>query len=337
MAPTHPVTPSRYGATVRAAVLRAYGPPEAVEVAVVDDPSHGAGELLVRVHATTVNRTDCAYRTATPAVIRLFAGLRRPRRPVLGSELAGVVEEVGSGVTSFVPGDRVFAYVEGRFGAHAELAVVRERDSVARIPDGVSFAQAAAATEGAHYALGLLRAAKVGPGSRVLVHGATGGIGSAAVQLAKAMGATVTAVARTAHQDPVAGLGPDRVVDWETTDFTADPERYDLVFDAVGKSTFAACRRLLVPRGAYASTELGPRGQNPVLAITTRLRRGHRVLFPIPTHDKAMVEHLASLLASGAFRPLIDRHYPLEEIAEAYRYVETGEKLGNVVVELVPA
>jgi NADPH:quinone reductase-like Zn-dependent oxidoreductase len=322
---------------VRAAVQERYGPPEVVRVTDVPTPVPGADDLLIRVSATTVNRTDCAYRAARPFVImRLAAGLTRPRRPVLGCEFAGVVAGVGGGVTSFAVGDRVFGWVEGRFGAHAEYLAVPETASMAITPATVPDGVAAAATEGSHYALSVIRGTRVRAGHDVLVNGATGAIGSAAVQLLRNLGARVTAVCGPESLDLVRSLGADRVIDRTAEDFTRDDASYDVVIDAVGKSTFGRCRRLLKPGGRYASSELGPRAQNPFLALVTPLARGRRVVFPIPRDDPRMMAEIGDLMAAGSFRPLVDRRYPLEQIVDAYRYVETGQKTGSVVIEVAP-
>ncbi len=322
---------------MKAAVHNRYGPPDVVRVTEVDRPSVGDRDVLVRVHATTVNRTDCAYRAAKPMFMRLLTGLARPRRTVLGTEYAGVVEAVGGvAIASFSVGDRVFGYNEGAFGAHAEYVSVPHDGPIATMPAGVTFEEAAPGTEGAHYALAFLTKSGVGAGDDVLVYGAAGGIGSAAVQLLKQRGVTVTAVCDTAHLELVKGLGADRVVDRTAEDFTRDEQRYDAVFDAVGKSTFGRCGRLLKPRGVYLSSELGPGGQNMLLPLVTPLFRGRRVRFPFPTQDQEMVRHFGELMAAGEFRPVVDRRYPLEEIADAYRYVETGQKVGNVVITVVP-
>ncbi len=312
-----------------------YGPPDVIRVDDVPAPEPAPAELLVRVHATTVNRTDCAYRSGTPFVIRFGTGFPAPRTTVLGTEFAGVVERVGTGVTAFSIGDRVFGYVEGRFGAHAELLTVPELGSVAVIPAGTDFPAAAAATEGAHYALAMARVARTRPGHHVLVLGASGGIGSAAVQLLKAGGVTVTAATRGAV-DRVADLGADRVVEAAADAVPDDGTRYDAVFDAVGKSSFGRYRHRLVRRGVYTSSELGPKGQNIPLSLLSPLSAGRRVRFPFPLHDQAMIRCLAGLLADGRLRPMIDRRYPLDRIAEAYRYVESGQKIGNVVVDVLP-
>jgi NADPH:quinone reductase-like Zn-dependent oxidoreductase len=321
---------------MRAAVHTRYGPPEVVRVTEADVPTAGNGELLIKVHATTVNRTDCGYRAAKPFIVRAFSGLRRPRRTVLGNEFAGEVVEVGPGVTRFVPGERVFGYSEGRFGAHAEYMAVREDGPITTIPDGVTFEQAAPGNEGSHYALAYIRAAKIRSGQAVLVYGATGAIGSAAVQLLKTLGARVTAVCATEQLELVRGLGADRVIDYTVEDFTRDNQVYDVVLDAVGKSSFAACKGLLRPRGVFMATDICPFPYNPILALLTRLRPGKRVMFPVPRHDRQTAEYLGELIASGRFVPVIDRRYPLEEIVEAYRYVETGQKIGNVVITVAP-
>ncbi len=298
------------------------------------DPPVGPGDVLVRVHAGTVNRTDCGFRGAKPFVIRAFSGLRAPRVRVWGTEYAGVVESVGEGVTVFAPGERVFGYGEKRFGGHGELACVDAASMLARIPDGVTFEQAAAATEGGHYALGFFERTGIEPGQKVMVYGATGAIGSAAVQLLVDLGADVTTVCGTDQVDLVAGLGPQRVIDYQSEDFTAAGDDYDVVLDAVGKSTFGACRPLLKPSGCYVSSDLGPWGQNPLLALVTPALPVQRVHFPIPKESPGIMEHLRSRLESGAFRPVIDRTYPLEDIVAAWRYVETGQKVGNVVITL---
>jgi len=232
-------------------------------------------------------------------------------------------------------GDRVFGYNEGPFGTHAEFLSVSEDDAIAKAPDGVPFASAAAGTEGSHYALAFIRVAGTEAGQDVLVYGATGGIGSAAVQLLKSLDVTVTAVCDTANVELVKGLGADEVLDYTTGGFANHIGTHDAVFDAVGKSTFGQCKRLLKPGGAYLSSELGPWAQNLFLPLLT-IGAGKKVKFPFPKHDQRMIESLAGLLASGAFTPVIDRHYPLDEIVDAYTYVETGRKVGNVVIDVVP-
>jgi NADPH:quinone reductase-like Zn-dependent oxidoreductase len=323
---------------VKAAVHTRYGPPEVVRIAAVKQPIVNDNEVLVKIHATTVNRTDCAYRAAKPFIImRLLTGLIRPRVTILGNEFAGVVEAVGSGVTSFEVGDRVFGYNEGPFGAHAEYMSIPEHGSIATMPANLTFEEAAPSTEGSHYALSLIRKARIQAGQDVLVYGATGAIGSAAVQLVKSLGANVTAVCDTDNVELVWGLGADRVIDYTVEDFTKDEQTYDVVLDSVGKSSFGRCKRLLKPGGVYLSSELGPFSQNPILALATPLLGGKKVMFPIPKHDQEMVSHLKELIESGQLKPVIDRRYPLDQIVEAYRYVETGRKIGNVVISVEPS
>ena len=256
---------------------------------------------------------------------------------VLGNEFAGEVEAVGSGVTSFEVGDRVFGYNGTRFGAHAEYEAFPEDGSLATMPANVTYEEAAPSTEGSHYALSLIRKAKIRSGQDVLVYGATGAIGSAAVQLLKHLGADVTAVCDTENVELVRGLGADRVIDYTAEDFTKDERTYDVVLDAVGKSSFGRCKRLLKPGGIYLSTDLGPLSQNPILALITPLFGGKRVMFPITRDNQEMVRYFKDLIESGAFKPLIDRRYPLDQIVEAYRYVETGRKIGNVVITVRPS
>jgi NADPH:quinone reductase-like Zn-dependent oxidoreductase len=322
---------------MKAAVRTSYGPPEVVRIAEVEKPAPKHDEVLVRVHASTVNRTDCGLRAAKPFVYRFLLGVRRPRLTVLGTEFAGEVEAVGGGVASFQVGDRVFGFNGSSFGAHAEYVVAPVDGLIATVPADLTYEEVAPSTEGWHYALSGIRRAGVRRGQDVLVYGATGAIGSAAVQLLRSLGARVTAVCDTDNVELVKGLGADRVVDYTTQDFTRDEQTYDLVMDAVGKSSFGRCKRLLKPHGIYLSSDLGPLSQNPFLALVTPLRRGRRVLFPLPLRpDREIARYLTGLLESGAFRPVIDRRYPLDQIVEAYRYVETGRKLGNVVLTVEP-
>jgi NADPH:quinone reductase-like Zn-dependent oxidoreductase len=317
---------------MKAAVRTKYGPPDVVQIEEVDKPTPGDDELLIRVRATTVNRTDIGYRGGTPFPIRFFSGFPRPKVAILGTEFAGEVEAVGADVTSFESGEQVCGYCEGTFGAHAEYMTINAGRLIARIPDDSTFEEAAPSTEGSHYALGMMRRVNLQSGDDVLINGATGAIGSAAVQIAKSLGANVTAVCGTEHVDLVESLGADRVIDYQTTDFTKDEQRYELVLDAVGKSSFRRCRRLLKPRGIYISSDVGLFWHGPMLAIITPLFRGRKLVFAIPRKDPEGTRYLRGLIESGEFKPVIDRQYPLDEIVEAYRYVETGEKIGNVVI-----
>lgn len=317
---------------MKAAIYTQYGPPDVVKVQTVARPTPKDNEILIRVHASTVNRTDCGFRSAEYVISRLFSGLFKPKQPVLGCEFAGEVVMVGRDVTQFAKGDRVFGFDDYRFGGHAELKTIREDGPIATIPKGMDYENAAALTEGSHYALCNIRAAKIEAGDHVMVYGATGAIGSAAVQILKHFGAYVVAVCDTKNITLVRALGADEVIDYTLQDFRETTHRFDLFFDAVGKCSFKQCKPLLEPKGIYISTELGKRWENIFLALTSPFRKGKRVLFPIPTSSQEDVRWLADLAAAGQFKPVIDRRYPLEDIVEAYRYVETGQKTGNVIL-----
>ena len=319
---------------MKAAVYTHYGPPEMVHLSEVEKPVANDNEVLIKVSASTVNRTDCGFRSANYFIVRFWSGLIRPKNPVLGCEFAGVIEAIGKNVTLFKPGDKVFGYNDTKFGGHAEYMTMAEDDSLTTMPENISFNEAAAITEGAHYALCDIRAAKIGAGQQVLINGATGAIGSAAVQLVKHLGAGVTAVCDTKNTGLVQSLGADVVIDYLKEDFTTLNTRFDVVFDAVGKSSFRKCLPLLKKGGIYMSTELGYMAQNPFLALITPLFGGKKLLFPMPSISKKDVEFLKELVAKGRFRPVIDRSYPLEQIIEAHRYVETGMKTGNVVITI---
>jgi NADPH:quinone reductase-like Zn-dependent oxidoreductase len=312
---------------MKAAVYERYGPPEVIHIEDVEPPMPAADELLVRVHATTVNRTDCHRRGASPFIWRFIDGLRRPKHRVFGMEFAGVVEQVGTSVTDFAVGDEVFGMKW--FGAHAELVTIPAARLVVHKPANVSFEQAAAASDAALDALGCLRNAGAGPGMHVLVFGSSGAIGSAAVQLAKQMGARVTAVCQTKNIELARSLGADEVLDYTAgQDFTANRDAYDVVMDAVGRHSYLRSRRAIKPGGRYASTD----GllNLPLLLVTRFMSK--RVVWPIARATKADMELLARLLESGEFRPVVGRTYPLEQIVEASRYVETRQKVGNVVL-----
>lgn len=314
---------------MKAVIHDRYGSPDVLRIEDVERPVPKDDEVLVRVHATTVNRTDCHMRRAKPFVWRFMLGLRRPRRKILGSELAGVVEAVGAAVTEFQAGDRVFGV---RFGANAQYVCVRESGLLTHIPEGMSFEEAAAVLDGGYQALGTLRRANVGSGTRLLVYGASGSCGTAAVQLAKHFGAHVTAVCGTKNVELVLSLGADEAVDYQQEDYTERSETYDVVLDAVDRDSFRHARRVLRPGGLYLATDLGFLWQNPILALWSKLFGDRKVVFAVAQHRREDVLFLKGLLASGEYRPVIDRSYPLEDAVEAHRYVETLQKTGNVVL-----
>lgn len=325
---------NRQHQAMKAAVYFQYGPPEVVTIAEIPQPIPKPNELLIKVFSSTVTRTDSGFRSAEYFVSRFFSGLLRPKFPVLGCEFAGVVEETGSSVTLFEKGDRVFGFNDQKFGGHAEFLTLAETDAIDIIPDELSFDEAAALTEGSHYALVDIRAAKTKPGQNVLVYGATGAIGSAAVQLLKYFQTDVTAVCSSAHVGLVKTLGADVVIDYQTQDFTKTNVKYDFIFDAVGKSSFGACKPLLTNKGIYISTELGKNGENILLALTTPIFGGKKLLFPLPSITKNDVVFIRELVQKKFFKPVIDRKYPLNQIVEAYKYVDSGQKIGNVILKI---
>ena len=317
---------------MRAIVHDRYGPPEVLRLDDVERPSPAPDEVLIRIHATTVNRTDCAVRAAKPFIWRLFKGLLRPKQQVLGMELAGEVEAVGAAVTAFEVGDPVFG-IKGS-GAYAEFTCMAENAALAPMPSGIDFGEAAAVCDGAIAALTCLRSAHLREDQRILIYGASGATGTAAVQLAKAFGADVSAVCNTKNVELVRSLGAEPVMDYTKQDFTRNGERYDVIVDAAGKHSFRKCRRSLNRGGTFVATDVGFLWHVPFLALLTRWFGHKRVTLSISRETKADVLLLRELIEAGTYRPVIERTYPLEEVVEATRYVETGQKTGNVVLSV---
>ena len=319
---------------MKAATYERYGSPDVVQVAQRPIPEPVDGEFLLKVHATTVNRTDTGFRSAAYFVSRFFTGLLRPKKQILGTEFAGEVVELTSGISDVQIGDRIFGFNDSHFGANAEYMVLKEADAYASVPDGMPYTTAAALSEGAHYALCNLRAANVGPGTRLLVYGATGAIGSAAIQLGIVMGADVSAVCGPGYEDLIRGYGVLDVCDYTSPAFDALTGPFHVIFDAVGKQRWSWAKPLLAAKGIYMSTELGPWGQNPLLALITPLFGNKRVLFPIPKTTKEDMRYIRDLATAGSFTPLIDRVAAFEEIPEMHRRAESGQKVGNIVVDV---
>jgi len=323
---------------MRAVVYDKYGSPDVLRLEDVPRPVPKDDEVLVKVHATTVNRSDVHTREANrssggPAIqllSRSISGLRRPRQPILGSEFAGEVESIGAAVTEFAVGDKVFGTSSLRFGAHAEYMCVRASGRIALMPDGMSFEQAAPICDGALNALMCLKQADLRKGRTILIYGASGAIGTAGVQLARHFGADITAVCGTKNLELVRSLGADRVIDYMQEDFTKNGETYDVILDAVGKHSFKRSRDSLKPGGLYLPTD----GLvNIVLAVMPARKGAKRVVFQMPPRiPKQDVLFLKQLVEAGEYRPVIDRCYPLEDVIEATKYVETQQKVGNVVL-----
>jgi len=294
---------------------------------------------LVEVYATTVNRTDCATIRAKPFFARLFTGTFKPKKQIPGTEFGGKIEAVGKNVESLKAGDKVFGFDEQGLGSHAQYLTISEDKALTTIPRNITYEQAAASTEGAHYAYNCIKKVNIESGRRILVNGATGAIGSAAVQLLKYYDVNVTAVCDTKNIELAKSLGANKVIDYTKEDFTKDEERYSFVFDAVGKSSFAKCKPLLQSGGIYISSDLGYMAQNVFLPLITPIIKAmignKKTVFPIPTDTKRSVLFIRKLIEEGKFKAVIDREYPLEQIVEAYRYVEQGQKTGNVVITVV--
>jgi len=318
---------------MRAVVYERYGPPEVLRLAEVDRPVPNDDEVLVKIHATTVSRTDAGLRSAELVISRAFTGLLRPKNPILGMEFSGEVEAIGSAVTQFKVGDQVFG---GRgSGAHAEFIAIRESQPIDHKPANMSFEEAAAVFDGASLALPCLAAAGSLEGRSIVVYGASGSVGTAGLQLAKTFGAHATAVCSTKNVDLVKSLGADEVVDRTQEDFTQNGRKYDVIFDAVGKTSFRETRRSLKPGGTFVDTDPGYMFHVPLLLLATRWVGDRKVKMGIARFTKDDLLLLKDLIEAGKFRAVIDRTYPLEDVVEATRYVETGHKTGNVVLKVV--
>jgi NADPH:quinone reductase-like Zn-dependent oxidoreductase len=317
---------------MKAAIRRTYGPIDNLKIESVEKPTAKDNEVLIRVYATTVNRTDYAVLTGKPFVMRFFTGLLKPKLPIPGTDFAGIVEAVGKKVKSFKVNDKVFGFNDQGLSSQAEYMVFPEDGAMTKIPDNISYEQAAASLEGAHYAYNFINKVNLKAEHKILINGATGGIGSALLQFLKYYNIYVTAVCDTKNLELIKSLGADRIYDYTKEDFTNDDEKYDFVFDAVGKSTFAKCKPLLKKGGVYISSELGPMVQNPFLALTTKVIGDKKVIFPIPSDIKRSILFIKDLLEKEKFKPVIDRKYPLENIGEAYSYVASGQKTGNVII-----
>lgn len=325
---------------MKAAVATEYGAPDVLQIQDVEKPAPEANELLIRIHATTVTSGDWRVRslnvpTGFGLLSRLMFGITRPRQPILGTELAGVVEAIGADVTQFEVGDEVFAYSDATMGAHAEYIALPEDDAVARKPPSLTFEEAAALSFGGTTALHFLRRGEIQTGERVLVNGASGSVGTAAVQLAQHFGAHVTGVCSTGNVDLVQSLGADRVIDYTQEDVVELGETYDIIVDTAGTLPFSRSKnilndggRLLLVLGSLASML-----QAPWVALTST----KNVIAGPASGSAEDLELLASLAEAGDFTPVIDRRYPFERIAEAHAYVDQGHKKGNVVIDVVPA
>jgi NADPH:quinone reductase-like Zn-dependent oxidoreductase len=324
---------------MRAVVYERYGPPEVLELRDLPKPTPKDDEVLIRTHATTVTSGDWRARSLDVPfgfglISRLVFGVVRPRQPILGTELAGVVESVGRDVTRFKAGEAVFVFGGARMGCYAEYRCLPQDGALALKPANLSFGEAAALSFGGTTALHFFRSGNLKSGERVLVNGASGGVGTAAVQLARHFGADVTGVCSTANVDLVRSLGAHHVIDYRKEDFARNGQTYDVVVDTAGTAPFSRCRGSLREGGRLLLVlgRLPDMLQVPWVSMTTR----QRVVAGPASERPEDLRFLAKLAESGEYKPVIDRRYPLEQIVEAHRYVDTGRKRGNVVITLVP-
>lgn len=304
---------------MKAIVCTSYGSPDVLELREVDKPTPKAKEVLIKIYASTVTTADCRIRRFDSPILfwlpmRLVLGVARPRKPILGVEFAGVIEAAGQDVSRFRAGDSVYGMTGLRFGGHAEYVCLPEDATIARMADGATFEEAAALSFGGTTAMHFFRKGKLAAGHKVLIYGASGAVGTAAVQLAKFYGADVTAVCSGANRELAKSLGADQVIDYTREAFADRADRYDIVFDAVGKLPGPAGRKLLAPGGKFLTVE----GQGVAKELAEDLT------------------FMNGLMESGKLRAVIDRRYTLEQVPEAHRYVDTGRKKGNVVIKVVP-
>ncbi|MBL8591082.1 MAG: NAD(P)-dependent alcohol dehydrogenase [Devosia sp.] len=316
-----------------AAIVERYGPPEVLVIREVPTPTPGPEQVLVQIHASVVTPSDVAFRNGELWIARLFSGPFKPRLPILGDAFAGAVVGVGAGVTRFAVGDRVAGSTGPELAAHAQFAVTDQSGAIVRLPDGVEFGAAAGLCDGGLTALPFLRDhGRLQAGQHVLVNGASGSIGSTAVQLARAMGAVVTGVTSSRNVELVRALGADRVIDYTREDFTAADSAYDVIFDTVGKSSFARCHGALKPEGVYLTP-------TPILSSSMLRKTGRRARFAAtglrkPADKARDLVQLFDWMRQEQLRTVIEREYELAEIAAAHARVETGHKVGSIVVNV---
>jgi NADPH:quinone reductase-like Zn-dependent oxidoreductase len=315
---------------MKAAVRSKYGPPEVLSVQEVEKPAPKDDEILIRVYATTVNRSDYHVLTGKPFMMRLFTGLFTPTLSITGSDFAGQVEATGKNAKLFKAGDKVMGFVDMGLQSHAQYLTIVET-KVVLIPANVTYDESAACLEGAFYALSGMNYINPLAGQKAMVIGATGAIGSSYVQYFNYYGVHVTAVCSGEHSQLVRALGAEGIIDYQTEDFTKDTGQYDFVFDAVGGNSFSKCRHLLKKGGTFASTG---GMMNILLSLVTPRFGGRKVIFPIPRNLIASLNFIKDLVEKGSFKPVIDRKYPIDKIAEAYTYVGSGQKIGNVILTM---
>ena len=310
-----------------------YGAPDVIEVKEIDNLQPHRNEVLVKVYATTINRTDCAILQAKPDIMRFTTGWITPNNKILGTDFAGIVEAVGNDITAFKVGDRVWGFDDNGLSSQAEYLCIEEQKAIFKIPKDLSYAEAAASAEGAHYAYNFLNKVTIKPHHKVLINGATGAIGSALLQFVSYFGATITATCRGEHAELIKALGADKTINYIKDDFTLINGKFDFIFDTVGKSTYFKCRPILEAGGTYISSELGSYAQNIFLSIAAPFFN-KKVKFPLPVNIKASLAFTSKLIEAGKYHPLIDNFFGIDQAKEAYTYVLTGKKVGNVVLKV---
>jgi NADPH:quinone reductase-like Zn-dependent oxidoreductase len=317
---------------MKAIVYLSFGPPDVLQLEERAKPVPGDNEILIKVHATTVTSGDIHLRKGEPLLARLFAGPITPRNPVLGHEFAGVIEAIGKDVKLFAGGDHVFGSTNLSSGTYAEYLCLPEDGIIASKPENISFEQAAAVPVGALTALYFLRKGNIQPGQQVLVYGASGSVGTFAVQLACQLGAEVTGVCSSSNTDLVKNLGASRVIDYTSEDFTSRGKHYDMIFDSVGKTTFSQCKSALKPDGYFVTTAVS------LPLVVQKLRSSFfdnkKLIIGIAGQTPEDLQFIKGLVDAGSIKPVIDRNYSLHQIAEAHAYVEQGHKKGNVVIQV---
>lgn len=318
---------------MKASIRRNYCSPSQLRIEQIEKPIPKDNEVLIKISATTVNRTDCANLTAKPFIMRFVLGIFKPRKITVGTDFAGEVISIGKNINSINIGDMVFGFNDTGSESQAEY-LTTEEENIFSIPNNIDYKNAAASLEGAHYAYSFIHKVNIKSGQSILINGATGGIGSALLQFVRQHDVKITATCNTKNIELIKSLGADKIIDYTKENFTDKDEKYDFVFDTVGKSTFGKCKPLLKKNGIYISSELGPYSQNVFYPLLTSMS-SKKVIFPIPFNKKKTIPYICNQLEAGKFKPVIDREYQLEDISKAYEYVSKGEKTGNVLINII--
>lgn len=317
---------------MKAAIRHQYCSYRSIQIADIDMPTPKKNEVLIRVMATTVNRTDCAVVTGKPFIMRFFTGIRKPKKSIIGTDFAGIVHDIGSDVTRYAVGNRVWGFHDEGLSTQAQYICLPQK-YVHIMPDFLSYKTAAASIEGVHYARNSLRKVAINDGQYILVNGASGAIGTALVQLLQEHNIHLTAVCHTKNVQLMKNLGATRVIDYTQMDIIDDQQQYDVIFDMIGEFSFKQFKQILSPNGVFMSSELGAWCQFPLLAIWTMFFGSQKVVFPIPSNIPQTIHYSSDKIAKGAFTTIIDREYPISQLHDAYEYVAKGHKTGNVIID----